>query len=31
MWAVSRKLDHGDATNLDAFWDASPDARQHRD
>jgi len=30
MWAVSRKLDHGDATKLDAFWDASPDAQQHR-
>ena len=31
MWAVSRKLDHVDATKLGAFWDASPDARQHRD
>ena len=30
MWAVSRKLDHGDATKLDDFWEASPDAEQHR-
>jgi mannose-6-phosphate isomerase-like protein (cupin superfamily) len=30
MWAVSRKLDRGDATKLDACWDASRDARQHR-
>ena len=29
MWAISRKLDHGDSTKLDDFWDASPDARQH--
>ena len=31
LWAVSRKLDHGDATKIDEFWDASPDARQHSD
>ena len=31
MWAVSRKLDHGDATKLDDFWEASPHARQHAD
>ncbi len=31
MWAISRKLDHGDATKIDEFWDASPDARQHSD
>jgi mannose-6-phosphate isomerase-like protein (cupin superfamily) len=30
MWAVSRRLDHGDATKLDDFWEASPDAEQHR-
>jgi mannose-6-phosphate isomerase-like protein (cupin superfamily) len=30
LWAVSRRLDHGDATKLDEFWEASPDARQHR-
>jgi mannose-6-phosphate isomerase-like protein (cupin superfamily) len=31
MWAVSRKLDHGDSTKIDEFWDASPHARQHAD
>jgi mannose-6-phosphate isomerase-like protein (cupin superfamily) len=31
MWAVSRRLDHGDAHKLDAFWEASPDAAQRRD
>lgn len=30
LWAVSRKLDHGDATKLDDFWEASPEAEQHR-
>jgi mannose-6-phosphate isomerase-like protein (cupin superfamily) len=30
LWAVSRRLDHGDSTQLDEFWDASPDAEQHR-
>jgi mannose-6-phosphate isomerase-like protein (cupin superfamily) len=30
MWAVSRKLGHGDATKIDAFWEASPDASQRR-
>jgi mannose-6-phosphate isomerase-like protein (cupin superfamily) len=29
MWAISRKIDHGDATKIDDFWEASPDARQH--
>jgi mannose-6-phosphate isomerase-like protein (cupin superfamily) len=29
MWAVSRQLDHGDATKIDEFWEASPQARQH--
>ena len=28
MWAISRRLDHGDATKIDDFWEASPDARQ---
>jgi len=31
MWAVSRKIDHGDATKIDDFWEASPEARQTRD
>jgi mannose-6-phosphate isomerase-like protein (cupin superfamily) len=31
MWAVSRKLGRGDATKLDDFWEASPEARQHAD
>ena len=31
MWAVSQRLDEHDATKIDAFWDASPDARQTRD
>jgi mannose-6-phosphate isomerase-like protein (cupin superfamily) len=30
LWALSRQLDHGDATKIDAFWDASPDAAQER-
>ena len=29
IWAVSRKVGHGDATKIDAFWEASPNARQH--
>jgi mannose-6-phosphate isomerase-like protein (cupin superfamily) len=29
MWAISRKLDHADASKIDDFWEASPDARQH--
>jgi mannose-6-phosphate isomerase-like protein (cupin superfamily) len=29
MWAISRKIDHSDATKIDDFWEASPDARQH--
>jgi mannose-6-phosphate isomerase-like protein (cupin superfamily) len=28
MWALSRQLGRGDATKLDDFWEASPDARQ---
>jgi hypothetical protein len=30
MWALSRKLGNRDATKLDDFWDASPEARQVR-
>jgi hypothetical protein len=30
MWAISRKLDRGDATKLDDFWEASPAAAQTR-
>ncbi|MBV9335221.1 MAG: cupin domain-containing protein [Solirubrobacterales bacterium] len=29
MWAISRRLGRGDATKLDDFWEASPEARQH--
>ena len=29
LWAISRKLDRQDATKIDDFWEASPDARQH--
>jgi mannose-6-phosphate isomerase-like protein (cupin superfamily) len=31
MWAVSRRIAHGDATKIDDFWKASPEARQHAD
>jgi mannose-6-phosphate isomerase-like protein (cupin superfamily) len=31
LWAVSRKLDHGDAVKLDDFWEASPRAAQRRE
>jgi mannose-6-phosphate isomerase-like protein (cupin superfamily) len=30
LWAVSRRVDHGDATKIDGFWAASADAAQHR-
>lgn len=30
MWAISRRTDHSDATKIDDFWDASPDAVQRR-
>ena len=30
LWAISRKTDMGDATKLDEFWEASPDAAQQR-
>ena len=29
LWAIS-KIDHGDATKIDDFWEASPDAAQSR-
>jgi len=31
MWAISRRIDRSDATKLDDFWEASPDAAQRRD
>jgi quercetin dioxygenase-like cupin family protein len=31
MWAISRKIDRGDATKIDEFWPASPEALQHRE
>ena len=30
LWAVSKRLGHGDAVKLDDFWEASPDAAQRR-
>ena len=30
LWAISRRLGHGDATKIDVFWEASPEAAQHR-
>jgi mannose-6-phosphate isomerase-like protein (cupin superfamily) len=30
MWAISRQLGRGDATKIDDFWEASPDAAQRR-
>jgi mannose-6-phosphate isomerase-like protein (cupin superfamily) len=30
MYAISRQLDHEDATKIDDFWAASPRAEQHR-
>lgn len=30
MWAISRKIARSDATKVEDFWEASPDARQHR-
>jgi mannose-6-phosphate isomerase-like protein (cupin superfamily) len=30
MYAISRRIDHGDATKIDDFWEASPDAAQRR-
>jgi mannose-6-phosphate isomerase-like protein (cupin superfamily) len=30
MWAVSRRVAHGDATKIDEFWEASPQAAQQR-
>jgi uncharacterized cupin superfamily protein len=28
MWAVSRRVEESDATKLDDFWEASPEAKQ---
>jgi mannose-6-phosphate isomerase-like protein (cupin superfamily) len=28
MWSISRQIDRSDATKIDDFWEASPDARQ---
>ena len=30
LWAISQTIDHGDATKIDDFWEASPAAAQHR-
>ena len=30
LWALSRRIDDDDATKLDAFWEASPEAAQSR-
>jgi mannose-6-phosphate isomerase-like protein (cupin superfamily) len=30
MWAISRRIGHGDATKIDDFWEPAPDAAQHR-
>lgn len=30
MWAISRRGERSDATKVDDFWDASPDAAQRR-
>ena len=29
LWALSRRLEEGDATKIDEFWEASPHAEQH--
>jgi mannose-6-phosphate isomerase-like protein (cupin superfamily) len=31
VWAVSRRIETSDATKIDDFWEASPDARQQLD
>ena len=30
VWAMSRQLGRPDATKIDEFWEASPEAAQHR-
>jgi mannose-6-phosphate isomerase-like protein (cupin superfamily) len=30
MWAISRRNDHSDSEKVDDFWEASPEAAQHR-
>jgi len=31
IWAVSRRIEEGDATKVEDFWEASPAATQQRD
>ena len=31
MWAISIQLGHSDSTKIDDFWEASPEASQHRE
>jgi hypothetical protein len=31
MYAISRALGHDGGTKIDGFWEASPDAAQHRE
>jgi mannose-6-phosphate isomerase-like protein (cupin superfamily) len=31
LWAVSQRLGRQDAVKIDAFWEASPQAAQHRE
>ena len=30
IWAISRRIGHSDATKIDDFWEASPEAAQRR-
>ena len=30
LWAISKQLGRGDATKIDEFWEASPEAAQRR-
>ena len=30
LWAISRKIERADATKIDDFWEASPEAAQKR-
>ena len=30
LWAISKQLGHQDATKIDDFWEASPEAVQKR-
>jgi hypothetical protein len=31
LWAISRRSEHNDATKVDDFWEASPEAIQRAD